>query len=138
MLMSGELLTLSGACHCGAVRFEIDVPADITVHDCNCSICRRGGYLHVIVPASRFRLQAGAHMLTEYRFNTGVARHRFCSVCGIKGFYVPRSNPDSYSVNLNCLDRSAFTSIRIQAFDGDDWESAMKHNGPISSESPHG
>ena len=134
--MSGDLISLSGGCHCGAVRFEIEVPSRIVAHECNCSICRRGGYLHVIVPASRFRLVAGADDLTHYRFNTGVADHQFCRTCGIKSFYVPRSNPDSYSINLNCLDRGAFAEIRVEPFDGEHWEAAMARSGPIGSEVP--
>ena len=78
-----------GSCHCGAVAFDVLVPDEITVRECNCSICARSGYIHLIVPASDFRLLKGEDSLTEYRFNTGVARHLFCRVCGIKPFYVP-------------------------------------------------
>ena len=76
----------SGGCHCGAVRFEVEAPRDLEVHECNCSICAMTGFRHLIVPAGRFRLLSGADVLSEYRFNTGVARHLFCSVCGIKSF----------------------------------------------------
>jgi hypothetical protein len=97
-------VTCSGGCHCGRVRFEIDAPARPLVQSCTCSICRMTGYVHLIVPASRFRLLAGADALVEYRFNTGVARHLFCRYCGVKSFYVPRSHPHAYSVNARCLD----------------------------------
>ena len=96
---SPELVAHRGGCHCGAVRFEVDAPARLLVHDCNCSICAMSGFQHLIVPGSRFRLLAGADALTEYTFNTGVARHLFCRRCGVKSFYEPRSNPDGYSVN---------------------------------------
>ncbi len=111
-----------GGCHCGAVAFEVDAPAEVTVQDCDCSMCEKTGYLHLIVPASRFRLLRGAEALTAYTFNTGTATHLFCRHCGIKSFYVPRSNPDGYSVNLRCLERSTLTTVTVEAFDGRNWE----------------
>jgi hypothetical protein len=111
-----------GGCHCGAVRWEAETDDEVVVDACNCSICAMTGFLHVIVPASRFRLLAGSEALTTYMFNTGVAKHLFCKACGIKSFYVPRSNPDGYSLNLNCMDRAAFRSIEIRPFDGQNWE----------------
>lgn len=110
-----------GGCHCGAVRFEVEAPPDVEVEDCNCSICGMTGFLHLIVPASRFRLIAGEDQLATYRFNTGVARHRFCRICGIKSFYVPRSNPDGVDVDVRCLAPAPHT-VRIVAFDGRNWE----------------
>ena len=104
------------------MRFEVDAPARIEALDCNCSICRMTGFLHLIVPASRFRLLAGAGDLVEYTFNTGVAKHRFCRVCGIKSFYIPRSNPDGVDVNARCLDEGSYESITVEPFDGANWE----------------
>lgn len=123
------LLTHTGGCHCGAVRFEVDAPRNPVVQDCNCSICRRAGYLHLIVPASRFRLLSGADVLTAYTFGTGVARHLFCKVCGIKSFYVPRSNPDGFSVNVRCLDEATPMAFTVEPFDGRDWE---QHAGALA------
>ncbi len=111
-----------GGCHCGAVRFEAALPAEVEAQDCNCSICARTGFIHVIVPEARFRLVQGQGSLTEYTFNTGVARHLFCRVCGIKSFYRPRSNPDGWSVNARCLDDAGDLTLRITPFDGRDWE----------------
>jgi hypothetical protein len=111
-----------GGCHCGAVRFQVEAPEAIRCLECNCSICSRSGYLHLIVPGTKFKLLRGNDHLTTYQFNTGVARHMFCRVCGIKSFYVPRSNPDGYSVNVRCLDPRP-ASIVIEPFDGRDWES---------------
>jgi hypothetical protein len=113
-----------GGCHCGRVRFEVDAPARIDALRCNCSICRMTGFLHLIVPASRFRLLLGADALSEYTFNTGTARHRFCRVCGIKSFYVPRSHPDGIDVNVHCLDTATIESISITPFDDNDREAA--------------
>lgn len=112
----------NGGCHCGAVRWEAETDDDIVVDACNCSICAMTGFLHVIVPASRFRLLTESVALQTYSFNTGVAKHLFCKSCGIKSFYVPRSNPDGYSLNLNCIDRTQFRSIKIRSFDGQNWE----------------
>jgi len=114
------LVTHRGGCHCGAVAFEVDAPARVTVSECNCSICRMSGYLHLIVPRTRLRLLRGADSLSTYVFNTGTARHLFCRVCGVKSFYVPRSNPDGYSVNLRCLDQSTLEHVAIEPFDDND------------------
>ena len=118
--MPEGLITHRGGCHCGAVAFEVEAPARLHVSECNCSICRMTGFLHLIVPRTRFRLLRGQDALTEYHFNTGSARHLFCSRCGVKSFYVPRSNPDGYSVNLRCLDRSTVTEVIVEPFDDND------------------
>ena len=111
-----------GGCHCGAVRFAAELPKRLTAQDCNCSICSKTGFLHLIVPEGRFRLVGGGDRLTSYGFGTGIARHLFCSLCGIKGFYRPRSNPDGWSVNARCLDDYASLDLRVDPFDGRDWE----------------
>jgi hypothetical protein len=121
----GPMSWKQGGCHCGAVRFEVLVPDDIEVKTCNCSICRMIDYLHLIVDAGRFRLLTGAGKIATYRFNTGTAQHHFCSVCGIKSFYVPRSKPDGYSVNVRCLDDGQVRVTRIAQFDGRHWEEAF-------------
>ncbi len=110
-----------GGCHCQAVRFEVEAPEKLKCGDCNCSICSKSGYLHLIVPKSRFELLGGEECLTTYTFNTGVARHRFCAFCGIKSFYIPRSNPDGYDVNVRCLQPDPIELI-IEPFDGKNWE----------------
>lgn len=110
-----------GRCHCGAVEIEVEAPERITCEECNCSICSKSGYLHLIVPKSRFRLVKGEESLTTYTFNTGAAKHRFCKVCGIKTFYIPRSNPDGYDVNVRCLEPQPIEVI-VRPFDGREWE----------------
>ena len=97
-----------GGCHCGTVRFEVDAPAAIDALECNCSICRATGFLHLIVPRSRFRLLAGS----------------FCGTCGVKAFYVPRSNPDGYSVNVRCLEPATITLLTVRVFDDTDREAS--------------
>lgn len=116
------LVTHRGGCHCGRVRFEVDAPAELELSECNCSICRRTGYLHLIVPRSQFRVLAGREDLTSYRFNTRTAQHLFCATCGIKAFYVPRSHPDGISVNARCLEPETAASQRVTSFDGAHWE----------------
>jgi hypothetical protein len=118
------LVTHRGGCHCGAVAFEVDAPASIEVSDCNCSVCAMTGFLHLIVPKERFRLLRGADQLTEYTFNTGVARHLFCRRCGIKSYYVPRSHPDGVSVHARCLDPATVKAMVITPYDGRNWERA--------------
>lgn len=107
------------------MRFEVDAPTRIRVAECNCSICAKSGYLHLIVPASKFRLLQGAEALTAYTFNTGVARHLFCSTCGVKSFYVPRSHPDGYSVNVRCLDPGTVEAVEVEPFNGREWEKQL-------------
>lgn len=119
-----RLVTHRGGCHCGRVRFEVDAPADIAALDCNCSICRMSGFLHLIVPATRFRLLSGADALGEYTFNTGAAKHRFCRYCGIKSFYIPRSHPDGVDVNVRCLDAGSLATVQVTAFDDADRDAA--------------
>ena len=114
---SPPLVTHSGGCHCGAVAFEVDALAAIDALDCNCSICAKTGFLHLIVPRARFRLLRGEDALTDYRFGTGVAVHRFCSRCGIKSFYIPRSNPDGVDINVRCLDQTTIAELRVTLFD---------------------
>ena len=115
----------TGGCHCGAVRFEVLAPDEVEAKECNCSICRKAGYLHLIVEHGRFRVVQGADKIATYSFNTGTAKHHFCSVCGVKSFYVPRSKPDGYSVNLRCLDDGQVRVVGIVAFDGRNWEQAF-------------
>ena len=113
----------AGGCHCGAVRFEVALPSRIEVEDCNCSVCLKSQNAHIIIPGSRFRLLSGEEKLTRYTFNTGVAQHTFCSICGVKSFYTPRSNPDGFAVTWRCLDDPyAFDSVELHPFDGVNWE----------------
>ncbi len=112
------MVTHTGGCHCGAVRFEVEAPVEIEVQLCNCSICAMASYLHLIVPSGGFRPLSGEAEVITYTFNTGVARHRFCKTCGIKSFYVPRSNPDGVSVNERCLEPKTIERVRILTFDG--------------------
>jgi hypothetical protein len=122
----------AGGCHCGRVRFDVLAPAEIEASECNCSICNKTGFLHLIVPKSRFTLLQGSEFLIAYTFNTGVAQHLFCKICGIKSFYVPRSNPDGYSVNVRCLDPGTIAKVTVTPFDGQNWEAHGAELGHLS------
>lgn len=122
----------TGGCHCGRVRFEVEAPERMQVAECNCSICYMTGYLHLIVPRAHFKLVRGADTMTRYRFNTETAQHLFCSVCGIKSFYVPRSHPDGYSVNARALDPGTVKEQTVVPFNGADWENHIGELKPLA------
>jgi hypothetical protein len=116
-------IKMGGGCHCGAVRFSVQLPdPPVPALDCNCSICRMSGFVHIMVPHDDFALESGAESVTSYRFGTGTAEHLFCSKCGVKSFYQPRSHADSWSVNANCLDEHP--ELIVDWFDGQNWEEA--------------
>jgi len=117
-----ENIVHKGGCHCGAVRFEVEAPADMEVISCTCSMCNKTGFLHLIVEAGQFRIIKGKDSLTDYRFNTGTAQHLFCKTCGVKAFYVPRSHPDGWSVNVHCIDQETIKHLNVSEFDGANWE----------------
>lgn len=126
------MTTHTGGCHCGRIRFQVDAPAAIEATECNCSICRKSGFVHMFVSVDAFRLLRGEDDLIRYTFNTGIAKHLFCRHCGIKSFYIPRSHPDGVSVNVNCLDPESIESIEITPFDGRNWEQNISKLSPIS------
>ena len=119
-----EKRSYEGGCHCGNVHYEVETALE-PVMECNCSICAKAGYLHLHVEKQQFRLTKGADQIATYSFNTGTAKHHFCAVCGVKSFYVPRSKPDGYSVNVRCLDDGQVTVVKVTPFDGQHWEQAF-------------
>ncbi|MEA5533936.1 GFA family protein [Crocosphaera sp. XPORK-15E] len=121
MQNSDPSITYQGGCHCGAVRFQVTVDRFEAIN-CNCSICRKKGFIHLLVPPEKFTLIEGAERLTTYTFNTHTAQHTFCAICGIHSFYHPRSHPSWFDVNLRCLDEDVLSNFKIQPFDGANWE----------------
>ncbi|WP_261319220.1 GFA family protein [Microbulbifer agarilyticus] len=115
------MMIYKGSCHCKAITFEVEAPENLDVDHCNCSVCAKSGFLHLIVPLNKFRLLSGGDSISTYTFGSGVAKHTFCKVCGIKPFYTPRSNPDGIDINVNCLDTLP-ASVNITEFDGQNWE----------------
>ena len=120
---------MEGGCHCGRVRFRVTARLD-RVTQCNCSICAKKGFLHLIVPPAQFELIRGEDDLTTYTFNTAIAKHTFCKHCGIHPFYLPRSDPDKIDVNVRCLDGIDATAITPKLFDGKNWEASMQTRVP--------
>ena len=126
------MTTHRGGCHCGRVRFEVDAPARIEATDCNCSICRKSGFLHLFVSRDEFRLLQGEDSLTTYTFNTRMAKHFFCRHCGVKSYYIPRSHPDGVSINVRCLEADTVAAVDITPFDGQNWEQNVSKLSRIS------
>ncbi len=122
-----------GSCHCGAIQFQVEAPEKIKCAECNCSICSKSGYLHLIVPRSKLKLLQGASSIATYSWGTGIAKHTFCKTCGIKPFYIPRSNPDGYDVNVRCLDPVP-VELEIEPFDGKNWEEHAHELAHMSTE----
>jgi hypothetical protein len=121
------MVTYRGSCHCGRIAFEAGAEAEIRrVVACNCSICTRKGYLHWIIPRARFRLLTDPSAMSTYCFNTEVAQHHFCPVCGVAPFYVPRSDPDRIDVNVRCLEGVDPDGLEVERFDGQNWERAER------------
>ena len=118
-----------GGCHCGRVAYEVSGPIE-RVSQCNCSICTKKGYLHWIVSRERFRLLTPPSQLATYRFNSGVAKHHFCPVCGVASFYVPRSDPDRIDVNVRCVEGVELAELKVVPFDGRNWEQSMRRGDP--------
>lgn len=118
--MSDEA-TFEGGCHCGRVRFRVRV-SKLEALDCNCSICTKKAFIHLIVAKDAFELLRGARDLTTYEWGTKTAKHTFCSVCGAHPFYTPRSHPDGIDVNVRCLDDDGMARFSIAPFDGANWE----------------
>jgi hypothetical protein len=123
-----------GQCHCGAVKYEVEAPEDLEVSECNCSICSKSGYIHLIVPASKFKLLSGKNNLETYTFDTHEAKHMFCKTCGVKSFYIPRSHPNGVSVNMRCLDQSLIKSFSVELFDGKNWEENAHKLKPLDEQ----
>ena len=111
----------AGSCHCGAVRFRVRLDTYAAL-DCNCSICRKKGFLHLLVEREDFEWLAGQDAISTYTFNTHTAQHTFCSTCGMHPFYVPRSHPEGIDVNARALDDIPVSAFEVTGFDGAHWE----------------
>jgi hypothetical protein len=113
--------TKTGGCHCGQVKFEITHPFDEVI-ECDCSMCKKKGFLHLIVDKENFKLIADESSLSDYQFNTKTAHHLFCKTCGICSYYIPRSHPDGFSVNARCVDDLDLSKVKRTKFEGSNWE----------------
>lgn len=109
--------TYRGSCHCGAIVFEIDTEfTEFT--KCDCSLCTKKNAVMTKVHESQFRLIAGEQKLGAYRWNTGIAKHHFCKVCGIYTFHRKRVTPDFLGVNIHCLDTADILNVPTVLVDG--------------------
>jgi hypothetical protein len=117
---SSEPVTLSGSCHCGAVKFTTTLTQGFaSARRCTCSICRMRGAVAVTSTQAQFRITVGEDKLATYRFNTMSAEHHFCTVCGIYTHHKRRSNPGQLGVNVACLDGvSPFDFEEVVVYDG--------------------
>lgn len=121
--------THKGSCHCGKVRFEVDVDLAAGTGKCNCTICAKLRKWGAVVKPDAFRLIAGADQLTDYQFNTQIMHHTFCRNCGVHAFgrgYVEELGGAYYSVNVACLDDvddATLAGLPVQYFNGrqNDW-----------------
>lgn len=114
-----EEKTYTGGCHCGRVRFEVDLAID-KLMACNCSICASRGWLLAFAPAAKFRLLQGENDVTTYRFNKHIIAHRFCATCGTSSYSdgVGHDGALWYSVNARCLDGVDVAAFPVQQWDG--------------------
>ncbi|MFZ5896592.1 MAG: GFA family protein [Myxococcota bacterium] len=115
-----DLQNYSGSCHCGNVKYDVDLDLSGGVISCNCSICRRTGALLAFVPPEQFNLHSGADKVSDYQFNKKIIHHLFCSNCGIRAF-CRGTGPDGkkmVSVNVRCLDGVDLDKLKINHYDG--------------------
>ena len=112
--------TYKGSCHCGAVAFEIDTEFTefMEFTKCDYSLCRKKNAVMTKVHESRFRLLQGEVFLDLYRWNTRVAKHHFCTRCGIYTFHRKRVTPDFFGINVYCLDDADISNVPIVEVDG--------------------
>jgi len=112
--------THAGGCHCGNVRYEVNIDLEKPVLTCNCSMCGRAGTMLAFVPPENFTLVRGEDALTEYRFNKKVIAHLFCKTCGIKPFArgARRDGTKIVAVNVRCLDDVDVAALTVKAVDG--------------------
>lgn len=116
----GELQSHTGGCHCGKVRYQVQIDLTAPVISCNCSMCGRSGTLLSFVPAKQFNLLSGDDQLTDYQFNHHIIHHLFCKTCGIKSFCrgTDKNGAETVSINTRCLDGVDLDALKIQKYDG--------------------
>lgn len=109
----------TGGCHCGTVRFNVEVDLDRTIA-CNCSICTKRGLILAFAPASQFAWTAGEDTTEEYLFNTHAISHRFCRRCGVEAFALGTAPDGTHraAINVRCLDGIDLGALKPTPFDG--------------------
>jgi hypothetical protein len=109
-----------GGCHCGAVRYSVEIDPTATAIVCNCSMCGRSGTMLQFVGADKFKLEKGADNLTSYKFNKHVIDHLFCKTCGIKSFARGKDakGNETAAINVRCLDGVNAFDVPTKQYDG--------------------
>jgi hypothetical protein len=113
-------MAYQGSCHCGAVTFSVEAEIPAEAMSCNCSHCRRKGFLMTFVPSEAFSLASGAERLGEYRFNKHAIGHQFCQTCGCAPF-AQGARPDGTAItaiNLRCVPEADLDALTIKHIDG--------------------
>jgi hypothetical protein len=126
--MQGQLTKYRGSCHCGAVAFEVQTTLAPALR-CNCSLCRRKGAVMAPVATEHFQLLKGEDDIVLYQFNTQLAKHYFCKHCGIYTFHRPRVAPDTYRVNVGCLEGVDVSNLEIKMNDGAAYSTVDENTG---------
>ena len=111
--------TFHGSCHCGDVRYQVEMALEAVV-SCNCSICSRAGALLAFAPATQFQLLAGADALTDYQFGKRRIHHLFCRRCGVRSFSrgTARDGSPTVAINVRCLEGVDLAALSVKPFDG--------------------
>lgn len=114
------IATHKGSCHCGAVRYTVELDTDAEAVECNCSMCGRAGALLLFTSMDNFKLESGQENLTSYKFNRQHIDHVFCKTCGIKSFATGagRDGKPIAAINVRCLDDVDVFTQRRKQFDG--------------------
>ena len=108
-----------GSCHCGAVKYTVELDVTAPTIACNCSMCGRSGTLLQFVSPEHFRLENGETNLTDYRFNKHVVHHTFCKTCGIKPFARGQGpKGPTIAINLRCLEDVDVSALNLTHYDG--------------------
>jgi hypothetical protein len=115
-----ELTKHDGGCHCGQVRYQVDIDLTGQMATCNCSICSKTGAIMAFVPATAFTLVSGTEVLRDYQFNKKHVHHEFCTVCGVRSFShgAGKDGTEMYMVNVRCIDGVDLEGLKIMTFDG--------------------
>jgi hypothetical protein len=111
--------THHGSCHCGAVRYQVELDLEAEALSCNCSMCGRAGTLLQFVTPDKFKLEQGEANLSDYQFNKHVIHHLFCKTCGIKPFARgegPRG--PTVAINVRTLEGIDTFTLKSKHFDG--------------------
>ena len=115
-----EAKSYSGSCHCGKVKYQVELDLSQTLATCNCSICSRTGSVMAFVPEQRFQLLTGENAMTDYQFKTMNIHHLFCATCGVRSFArgTDRKGSPMYMINARCLEGVDLNAVTTKEFDG--------------------